>query len=72
MQWKKSSYSVNNGACFEVAAAPEGTHFDGKPIAVLVRNGRDPKGPALAYTREEWEAFLGGVKKGEFDYLVEA
>jgi hypothetical protein len=36
---------------------------------VAVRNSRHPAGPALIYTRAEVEAFLAGVKNGEFDYL---
>ena len=26
-----------------------------------------PKGPVLAFTPDEWHAFLGGVQNGEFD-----
>jgi hypothetical protein len=32
-----------------------------------VRNGDDPTGPILVFTRAEWEAFVGGAKDGEFD-----
>lgn len=35
-----------------------------------MRNSRDPQGPALVYTPEEIEAFLAGVKRGEFDGLT--
>jgi Domain of unknown function (DUF397) len=34
---------------------------------VLVRLTGDPNGRVLAYDRHEWECFLDGVKKGEFD-----
>lgn len=51
--WKKSSFSVNNGACVEVAAPPG---------AVLVRDSKDPDGPRLAFTPGEWGTFLAGVK----------
>ena len=37
--WRTSSYSVGNGACVEVAPAPD---------RVLVRDSKDPDGPALA------------------------
>ena len=37
--------------------------------AIAVRNSRHPPGPALIYTRAEIEAFLSGVKNGEFDDL---
>jgi hypothetical protein len=32
-----------------------------------VRDSKDPTGPILRFTREEWAAFLGGAKEGEFD-----
>jgi hypothetical protein len=39
--------------------------FDGG--AVMVRDGRDPDGPALRFTGGEWAAFVAGVNAGEFD-----
>ena len=56
--WVKSSLSFAQGNCVQVAAG------DG---AVIVRNSRDPEGPELAFTPGEWDAFLAGVKNGEFD-----
>jgi hypothetical protein len=32
-----------------------------------VRNGDEPEGPILVFTRAEWEAFVAGAKDGEFD-----
>jgi hypothetical protein len=55
--WRKSSLSGVNG-CVEVA------FFDGM---VAVRDSRDTGGPVLLFTGAEWEAFVGGVRKGEFD-----
>jgi hypothetical protein len=57
--WVKSSLSYANGNCVEVQFPGDGS--------VLVRNSRDPQGPALRYTADEWQAFLGGVRNGEFD-----
>jgi hypothetical protein len=34
---------------------------------VLMRVAGDSNGRVLAYDRHEWECFLDGVKKGEFD-----
>ena len=31
-----------------------------------MRNSRHPDGPALVFTRAEWDAFLGGARDGEF------
>jgi hypothetical protein len=58
-EWVKSSLSFANGNCAEVADLKNGE--------VGVRNSRDPNGPVLAFTGEEWRAFLGGVRNGEFD-----
>ncbi len=55
----KSSLSYANGNCVEVTSLPGGE--------VGVRNSRDSTGPVLAFTPEEWLAFLGGVRNGEFD-----
>ncbi|MFJ3762880.1 DUF397 domain-containing protein [Streptomyces sp. NPDC090080] len=60
-QWRKSSRSAG-GNCVEVALLGSGD--------VAMRNSRHPDGPALIYTRDEIDAFLGGVKQGEFDFTV--
>jgi hypothetical protein len=57
--WVKSSLSFSNGNCVEVASLPAG--------GVGVRNSRDSEGPVLRFTPDEWNAFLGGVRNGEFD-----
>jgi hypothetical protein len=59
-QWFKSSYSSNDGGnCIE--AAP-----DFIPGAVPVRDSKDPSGPALVFSVEEFAAFVQAVKAGEF------
>ncbi|MGW0549443.1 DUF397 domain-containing protein [Streptomyces sp. Wb2n-11] len=60
--WVKSRHSNAVGNCVEVAALSCGE--------VAVRNSRDPQGPALVYTRAEIDAFLAGVKEGEFDHFA--
>ena len=57
--WVKSSLSFSNGNCVEVAGLLDGS--------VGVRNSRDPHGPVLRFTRDEWGAFIGGARLGEFD-----
>jgi len=57
-RWVKSSLSFANGNCVEVAGLPDGE--------IGVRNSRDPDGPVLRFTPDEWRAFLGGVRNGEF------
>ena len=39
---------------------------------IAIRNSKDPGGGTVLFTAMEWEAFLGGVKTGEFDILVRA
>jgi hypothetical protein len=56
--WMKSTLSFANGNCVEVAFLPDG--------AVAVRNSRDPEGPVLEFTPDEWSAFIGGARNGEF------
>ena len=58
-RWVKSSLSFSNGNCVEVADLPGQT--------VGVRNSRDPLGPVLRFTPDEWKAFMGGARNGEFD-----
>jgi hypothetical protein len=57
--WVKSSLSFSNGNCVEVASLPDGQ--------IGVRNSRDSKGAVLRFTPDEWHAFLGGARNGEFD-----
>jgi Domain of unknown function (DUF397) len=56
--WRKPSQSGLDG-CVEVAVV-DGTH-------VAVRHSKDRSGPVLTFSRGEWEAFVGGVREGEFD-----
>jgi hypothetical protein len=57
--WIKSSFSTHNGNCVEVAG------LSGEKIRV--RDSKNPQGGVLNFTIAEWDAFLGGVRNGEFD-----
>jgi hypothetical protein len=61
LDWQKAQSSIGNGACVELAPV------DGM---IAIRDSKDPDGPVLRYTADEWRAFLDGAKKGEFDHLV--
>ncbi len=37
---------------------------------VLIGNTSDPEIPMSRFTRQEWSAFLAGVKLGDFDDLA--
>lgn len=34
---------------------------------VSIRDTKDPNKTTLTYSKDEWDAFVEGVKKGEFD-----
>jgi Domain of unknown function (DUF397) len=57
--WRKSSrsgpYSDN---CVEVAFVAGG---------VAVRDSKNPTGAMLVFAPDEWSAFVGGTKDGDFD-----
>ncbi|NLT55711.1 MAG: DUF397 domain-containing protein [Actinomycetales bacterium] len=38
---------------------------------IEVRDSLDPGGPVLRFTPAEWDAWLDGVRKGEFDHLCD-
>ena len=54
------SSSCSFGNCVEVGRTADG--------AVLIRDTKDRAQQALAFTDEEWAAFVAGVKAGEFDF----
>ncbi|MHA5049327.1 DUF397 domain-containing protein [Streptomyces sp. SD15] len=54
-QWRKSSYSDDNGGeCLEVA--------DGVPGVVPVRDSKVPTGPVLLVGPLAWTEFIGAVR----------
>ncbi|MFE7801269.1 DUF397 domain-containing protein [Nocardia sp. NPDC057440] len=57
--WFKSTYSAGGNDCVEVA------HLDGGLVGV--RDSKNPTGPALVFTPDEWDAFAAGVQDGEFN-----
>jgi hypothetical protein len=57
--WRKSSLSYGNGNCVEVAGLPGDI--------VMVRDSQNTKGTVLGFTPGGWDAFVGGVRNGEFD-----
>lgn len=60
LTWRKSSFSSGSGGnCVEVAKLPDG--------GTAVRHSKDPDGPTIAYSANEWKAFLEGVRAGEFE-----
>lgn len=61
-RWRKSSFSGENGdsqGCVEVAFLPDG--------GVAIRDTKDRTLRPHVYTAAEWDAFVAGVRAGEFD-----
>lgn len=54
--WRRAS-ECSSADCVEVGVT-EGQY--------LVRDSKDPAGPVLAFTSDEWVMFVAGVKAGEF------
>ncbi|WP_329085682.1 MULTISPECIES: DUF397 domain-containing protein [unclassified Streptosporangium] len=57
LKWQKSTYSSQSGNCVEVANLPGGGR--------AVRDSKDPNGPTLDFTADEWRTFIGYVKNSE-------
>lgn len=55
--WTKSTFS-GTGNCVEVTV---------RSAEVLVRDSKDPDGPTLTFTASEWDSFLIGVRRGQFN-----
>ena len=60
LNWRKASYSMNNGNCTEVATAAG---------MVAVRDSKDPQGPVLYYPATSWASFVNAAGNGRFDSL---
>ena len=57
-RWRKSALCSTSG-CVEVAEE-RGQY--------LLRDSKDPEGPVLTFTRAEWDAFVAGVRSGDFEF----
>jgi hypothetical protein len=58
LQWRKSSHSGSGNNCVEVASMA---------AAVAVRDSKDPDGGHLVFDAGDWEAFITGIKRGEYN-----
>lgn len=74
--WRKSSH-CDSGTCVEVkfvkATQSDVDHCvevgfcDCEEQSIHVRDSKNPTGPVLRFTLDEWRAFVGGAQDGEFD-----
>lgn len=60
--WYKASASTGANNCVETQFYADGS--------VDVRNSKDPQGPVVRFTNDEWAAFVAGAKGQEFEPLV--
>jgi hypothetical protein len=52
--WRKSSYSNSGANCVEIARTRSGK--------VAVRDSKDPDGPVLTFSPDEWKAFVAKIQ----------
>lgn len=60
--WIMSSRSTGNGG-----SCVEARRHDGW---IEVRNSKNRSGGLVRFTTEEWDSFLFGARRGEFDQLL--
>ncbi|NUR73358.1 MAG: DUF397 domain-containing protein [Hamadaea sp.] len=58
LDWRKSR-RCDAGTCVEVASLKD---------EIVIRDSKDPDGPVLHFTRDEWTAFVDGVRDGDFTF----
>lgn len=59
LNWRVA-LTCNGGECVQVA--PQGSR-------IIIGDSKNPGGPVLAYSRTEWNAFVDGIRQGDFDGL---
>lgn len=57
--FQKASFCTHCSQCVTVAH---------KNDIIAVRDTKDASKMTLQFTKDEWQAFIAGVKKGEFDF----
>jgi hypothetical protein len=63
--WHTSTFGDNAGFnCVEAGPLNDGSE------RMAVRHSHRPDAEVIVYTRGEWEAFLKGVRAGEFDFFT--
>jgi hypothetical protein len=58
LNWRKATYSVNAGACVQVASAA---------MEILVRDSVEVHGAVLRYPAATWQSFLANAPAARFD-----
>ena len=62
--WRKSSYSNGTGgSCVEIAVLTSAS----REHDVAVRDSKDPHGPALSFSADQWRDFTATIKAHDLD-----
>jgi uncharacterized protein DUF397 len=56
--WRRSR-RCDTGHCIEAALVGQ---------EVAVRDSKDPNGPILRFSMDEWSSFVAGVREGDFHF----
>jgi hypothetical protein len=64
---RQGASSVGEAGSEGVEVAAEAGSKENSDHVITVRDGKNPDGPKLIFTPDEWHAFVAGVKDGEFD-----
>lgn len=60
IEFKKSSYSTDAGACVEVSIGD----------IVFVRDSKNPQGEVLKFVTDAWRNFISDIKENKFEKMV--
>lgn len=58
VEWRRAGSCSADADCVEVAHTGD---------SIQLRDSKDPDGPVLTFTADEWRAFTAGARAGEFD-----
>lgn len=71
MDHPKGRFDLTRAAWHRAAGSTAGGegHIEVAFVDDLIgmRSSQDPDGPLLVFTQDEWDAFVGGARDGEFD-----
>lgn len=56
----RTALACNGGQCVRVASAGD---------QIVIGDSKNPRGPVLTYSRDEWNAFVHGIIQGDFNGL---
>lgn len=64
MQFKDEEFHVSS-VCSHCSHCVAVAHKEG---VIAIRDTKDPTKQTLQFSQEEWQGFIAGVKKGDFDF----